>query len=57
MLRVVRLLSLDSKAGLPGSKDEKNLYQFSDPIGQIGQRGSNLPGVMQAVSSKRVNAT
>lgn len=57
VLRVIRLLSLDSKAGLPGSKDEKNPYRFSDPIRQIGQRGSNLPGVMQVVNSKRVNAT
>lgn len=51
LLRVLRLLSLASKAGLSDSKDEKIPYSFSDLIGQISQRGSNLPRVMWVVSS------
>ena len=36
LLRVTRLLSLDSKAGLSDSKDKKDPYPFNDLIVQIG---------------------
>lgn len=35
LLKLMRLLSLDSKAGLSDSKDEKNPYPFNDPTKQI----------------------